>query len=112
MGRRLRSRADISRAITLPQQIWRTEGRFLRNRDSGNWLAALPRKSLHAPRTTAGRDELLGTPAIFARTSGIFPHTRLHLTNLRASGGEGGLTCLSFRCLSIYLIFSASSSDS
>ena len=42
--------------------------------------------------------------------TGILGRDSLHLTNLGAGDGQGGLTCLSFRCLSSYLIFSASSS--
>ena len=40
-----------------------------------------------------------------------FRIARRHLTILGAAGAEVRLTCLSFRCLSSYLIFSASSSD-
>ncbi len=48
---------------------------------------------------------------LFHGRRGIFLEGRSHLTRLGASVGGGGLTCLSVRCLSSYLIFSASSSD-
>ena len=42
----------------------------------------------------------------------IFSKQPVHLTKFGGGGGPGvGLTCLSVRCLSSYLIFSASSSD-
>src|ERR1017187_3748982 len=60
-------------------------------------------------RPRAACSSLHGT---FVPRRGIFPPTRTHLTNLGGGGRTvGGLTCLSVRCLSSYLIFSASSSD-
>lgn len=41
----------------------------------------------------------------FSSETGILESITAHLTNLEAGQREGGLTCLSFRCLSSYLIF-------
>lgn len=51
-----------------------------------------------------GLEKTVNTRELYC-SIGIFPKGRSHLTKLKRVESGGGLTCLSARCLSSYLIF-------